>query len=276
MNKSHSISRIGKRWNRLRGRLLDNWEIVHFLNHYLEELKPLIKNKEISPFSLMDIDGKPNKPYKKYKADLYLGVISRIQSKTLLSRTLLESVALTEDFFQDVLVVVYKDYPQKLMSVKNSENENSKKYQKLLKLIIDSPDKDDIIDKLIEEKIRGIFYGNPSDFFLKDKGKLNFKSTFNDSYDNSIILYKEIIARRNIFAHNSGKVDNKYLREVDNPQFTINKKAIIDIDYITQTIRILTGLSAVVTKLVIEGIYKENNTNFICKKVISDLKKDFE
>ena len=168
----HSVSTIGTRWRSLRGSLLDNWEIVNFLLFHLNELKPLLKKKAIKHFSLLDIDEKPGKVYKKYKLETLLGVIARIESKTLFKTILLDQVAQTEDFLQDVMRIVYRDYPAKLASLDNKNQEDPKKYQQLLHRVVTYPSKEALIEKLIDEKIRGVVYGNPLNFFLIDKVKL--------------------------------------------------------------------------------------------------------
>lgn len=223
-NKKYSISNIGTRWRILRGSLLDNWEIANFMLFYLNELKPLIRKGSVNDFTLFDIDNKPGKLYKKYKKDTLIGVITRIESKTLFKNILIDQVALTEDFLQDLMHIVYRDYPERIASVPNENAEDSKKYQKLLQLILKSVDKNEILERLIEEKIRGVFYGKPMEFFTHDKGKLGFNDYFKGNFTRSLDMYAEILARRNIYTHNDGRVDSKYLMEVKRPGYVLGQK----------------------------------------------------
>jgi hypothetical protein len=276
VNKEHSISTLGKRWRNLRGSLLDNWEIVNFLLFYLDELKPLIRNKGVKRFSLLDIDNKAGKYYKGYKPDTLIGVISRIESKTLFKTILIDQVAQTEDFLQDLVYVVYKDYPERLASIQSENSEDAKKYQKLLLLIMKCADREEIIERIIEEKIRGIFYGKPMDFFVLDKAKIGFGDFFKNNFQKSLAKYGEVISRRNIYAHNNGHVDSKYLSEVQNSIFKLDEKALLDLKYITDTTRLCVGISTLSLKLVIENIYKGNLTGHNPHKIILDLTHDYE
>lgn len=276
MNKQHSISKIGKRWRNLRGSLLDNWEIANFLIFHLKELKPLIKSKSIKHFTLPDIDNKLGKYYKGYKADTLIGVITRIESKTLFKSILIDQVSQTEDFLQDLMYVVYKDYPERLASVPNENAEDANKYQKLLQLILKSSDKDEIVERLIEEKIRGIFYGKPLDFFTHDKAKIGFEDFFKSNFTKSLEKYGEVLARRNIYTHNDGRVDSKYLREVKGSKYKLDEKAIIDMQYITDTTRLCVGVCTLALKLVIENIYKGTLTGHNPHKIIKELNRDYE
>jgi type I site-specific restriction endonuclease len=60
------------------------------------------------------------------------------------------------------------------------------------------------------------------------------------------------------FIHNDGKVDSKYIREVENPQYSKGQKPKIDKDYIKHTVIVLRGLAALSTKLVLQNTYKQN------------------
>ncbi|MBV8253958.1 MAG: hypothetical protein JO154_15250 [Chitinophaga sp.] len=276
MNKLHSISDIATKWRILRGSLLDNWEIVNFLLFHLSELRPLIKKGSIKQFSLLDIDNKPGKFYKKYNSNLLLGVAARIEKKTLFKTILLDQVAQTEDFLQDLVYRVYKDYPERLASAANENSEDEKKYQKLLHLIIKSSDKNEIVERLIEEKIRGIFYGKPLDFFIKDKAKIGFDDYFKNNFQITLSKYGEIIARRNLYTHNSGRVDSKYLNEVKSSTFKLGEKAPLDLKYITDTTRLCVGISTLALKQVIENTYKGTLKGHNPNKIINDLKKDYD
>ena len=54
-----------------------------------------------------------------------------------------------------------------------------------------------MIDAIIEEKVRSIFYGNPVEIFTKDKCKLEIGDIFVREYPDSMVYYAEITGRRN-------------------------------------------------------------------------------
>lgn len=129
--------------------------------------------------------------------------------------------------------------------------------KKLINIIIDSDDRQEIISRIIEERVRSLFYGNPVDFFEKDKAKLGFGTYFKDNYKDLLKEYTEITARRNIIVHNSGRVDRKYLREVKSTSYKIGNKIIIEKEYLKRALCILEGLAAAATSEVIKKIYKD-------------------
>jgi hypothetical protein len=100
-----------------------------------------------------------------------------------------------------------------------------------------------------------IFYGNPLDFFQKDKARLEFKDFFKSNYQPQLEQYTEIVARRNIIVHNGGKVDRKYLREVNGATAKLGSVVYLSSDYLRESIVIMEGLGAVATKLILERIY---------------------
>ena len=115
--------------------------------------------------------------------------------------------------------------------------------------------KEEMISKIIEEKLRSIFYGNPLDIFEKDKVQLSFGKYFTDNYQHVLDEYKEITATRNVIIHNNGKVDRKYLREVVGTSYNLRNRIILERQYLKKTLSILEGLAAISSKLVVENIY---------------------
>lgn len=171
-------------------------------------------------------------------------------------KTLYNIVSLTEFYLQDLIYFVYIDQPFKMVYIDQEESPDQQ--LKLLHTIAISEDRDEILDKIAEEKIRSIFYGNPVDFFIKDKAKIGIDKTFGRTYSKAIQQYSELIARRNIITHNDGKVDRKYLREVKNSSFKIGDKPTIDKEYIRDSIKLLRNISAKVTSQVIDVNYNKN------------------
>ena len=145
-------------------------------------------------------------------------------------------------------------FPEKL-NTKDSVEQIGQQI-KLLQTIIESNDKNEIIDKLIEEKMRSIFYGNPVDFFEKDKAKIGLNSYFKDNHKNALKQFAEIVARRNIYVHNNGKVDRKYLREVEGSTAKLGSTLLLSKDYLKQTTILLKDISGMTTKLVLENVFK--------------------
>lgn len=257
--------RIAKKYKSYRQALMSVWETYAFLQFAITQVDQLIKKENFPKFSLEHLANAFNdREYKRHfeKKDV-LGISDRILKKTNLIRAFIDPVALTETYLQELCEIVYKDFPERLLGKdpNNQQVEQEKSQIKLLSLIINSPTKEEILDTIIEEKIRGIFYGNPVDFYVKDKANIGLGTFFKDNHTKTIKRLAEIIARRNVFVHNDGRVDSKYLREVDTPQYSLGKIASLNEHYVRENIYILRGFAATVTKLIIENVYRVKNTN---------------
>ncbi|MFN8288435.1 MAG: hypothetical protein U0V74_16880 [Chitinophagales bacterium] len=257
--------RIAKRYSAFRKDIMSTWESFSFFQFILDNISIQIKKGEFPNFQLEHLSNiKTGNDYKrKFDKKDTLGIVSHLSVRINPTRALLEPVAYTENYLQDLCEIVYKDFPQRLLGkdIDKDNSESEKQRAKLMSVIIKATDREEILEKIIEEKIRGIFYGNPLEFYIKDKANIGIGDYFKQ---NHIITQKkiaEIIARRNIYTHNEGRVDSKYLREVELPQFRLNEKVKIDSLYIRESIIILRGLAATVTKLVIENAYSKTCTS---------------
>lgn len=236
-----------------RRKIKNIWEEYLLLHFSLTELKKSHKNQSIgNNFKRELLLENVMLDYKDIDIHKF---IENLRTNKLNYKTLIEAVSLTETFFQDLTVLVYRDFPIK---VAHNNPDSPQSELKLTQLIVNSADKNEMIEALIEEKVRSIFYGKPTDFFTKDKAKIGFANFFQSNYEGAINEFNEITARRNIFIHNDGKVDSKYIREVKNPQYSKDQKPKIDKAYIKHTVIVLRGLAALSTKLVFQNIYNQN------------------
>ena len=228
------------------------WEEYSFLVHYVyyampEEyvLKSLVVNSES----------------KKTKKDAG-GMQNRFKQGGNTKNHFIDAVGAFENYIASLTKYVYLDYPGKIESGGMDE-------KKLFKLIISSEDKQKMLDIIIEEKIRSIFYGNPIDIFKKDKCHLELGNIFCEQYQDAINLYQEIVGRRNVIIHNNGKIDKKYLRENNGSKLMEGQKIIISEDYLRGTIGLLMGIAAVTTKCVVENIYSGDCEGKMAKAVLA-------
>lgn len=254
MQPSHSISRVHVRYKGFQKDQRDVWESFCIVDFYGPKIKDLVKSDALPP---LDIDRIWNESSRTLEKNDTYGALSSLTQRGNYRRTLLEAVLLFEDYMSDLISGVYMDYPMKLQSEPSSESESENKsgYQKLVRLILDSKDREEVIDRLIEEKVRGIFYGNPVDVFMKDRAKMEFGAYFKDTHKPDVEKFKKIVAARNLIAHNNGRVDRKYQREAD-PTATLGRTLVIDRKFLKDSIYVLSLLAAHATRLVIENIYK--------------------
>jgi len=263
------ISEIVNKYKAFCTEIFESYEDYIFQEFYLPELHQQLKKGTIPLLDFESVYSNRKTPFKK---NFVYGVISRQQTKIIGQRALLRAVSCTEDFLQKVTFRVYRDFEGKL----ETPMETSDQQSKLIKLIIDSSDRNEIIGRISEEKIRGIFYGNPSDFFEKDKARIGLNNYFKDNYKLALEEYKEVIARRNILTHNNGHVDRKYLREVRNTTFKLDEKVTITKAYLKESIFLLHGLSTIVLEQVIKNNYGATKVKERYKAYIRSFDKKYK
>lgn len=261
---------IVKRFKYFRSRIFGTHEDYLFYTFYLPILRKLIKDNQIQTMQYKSIFTNKKDVFKRH----YLfGILNRLEGKITSHRALIESVSYVENFLQELVEQVYKDKPEKLV---NKEIETDPQREKIIQIIIKSNDKEEMLEKIIEEKVRGIFYGNPSDFFEKDKTKIGFNDYFKDNYKRAIAEYKEVIARRNILIHNDGRVDSKYLREITSSHYKINEIPMTDEAYIEKAIFLLHGLCTIVVQQTLKEVYQMNSLSKKYSKLVSFFEKEYK
>ncbi len=249
-----SVFTIHKRFSKFNKEMNEIWESYNLIHFYSKHLHNLIKNDKIPRLSFDRLT--PHRPGTKMlsKANL-LGAISRFDLKTNSRRALLEAVASFEHFLNNLVTIVYMDFPDKLLS--SGGNESSEREEKIISIVVNSVDKSEMVERIVEEKTRSIFYGKPTDFFVRDRARIQLGKYFDSNYTDALKKYAEITARRNIIAHNDGKVDRKYLREVENTTYSLDQKPSIDETYFRDSLYILKGLASCAATLVVRNVYKE-------------------
>ncbi len=167
---------------------------------------------------------------------------------------------------------LYRDFPYKL----ETKDETPDQQSKILKTIINSVDREEIIERLSEEKIRSIFYGKPVDFFKTDKARVGVGNYIKSTYNLALTKFEEIVARRNIYTHNQGKVDRKYLREVTGTTLKLGDKLTITKNYLKDSIKVLLGLTVVTTQLALKNNYNATKISEKLKKQLSIFDKEYK
>lgn len=246
----NSVKNIQTRFKGFDKDMRDAWESYCLVEHLAEGWHTLLKADKVLPLKKLALFGSAEVNLSK-KATY--GAMSHLRDKTQPRTALLESVALFEDYLAWLVRTVLTDSP---FLLKSSSPQAEQEGQKLLNVIVDCSSRDEIIEQVVEEKVRGIFYGNPVDFFKKGKGKMEFGDYFKVKCDKQLEQYAEITARRNVIAHNNGRVDRKYLREVKGSTFKLGQAVPIKSSYLKESISLLVYLAARATELILKNHYK--------------------
>jgi hypothetical protein len=143
------------------------WEDYIALNFYLLEVHRQIKAKAVERVVISRLVNKPR--MQQLGANAIYGIINRIRRKRSGLHAFIDAISLFEHFMSMLVFKVYLDFPAKLKGLsQQGEVETGVRQQKLIDVIFESSDRHEMIHKLVEEKVRGIFYGNPIDLFAKD------------------------------------------------------------------------------------------------------------
>lgn len=250
LESEHYAKNISRRFKTYSSDMKDVWESFEFVNRYLGAIHPLVKGGSLPTFSFRSLHADSTTSVDKNRT---LGYIDHVVRKVNPERSLITSVALTEDFLQDLVRTVYRAFPERIAG--GNSPDAPERIEKVVAVILDSENRDEILERLGDEKVRSAFYGNPVDFFRKDKMKLEFGATFRDDYADSLEAYAEIIARRNIYAHNGGRVDRKYQKETGNQAVKLGNKLPISDVYLRESIMLLRGVSSVAAYVACDRIF---------------------
>jgi transcription elongation factor Elf1 len=190
-------------------------------------------------------------------------------SEWMLEWSLVTAVSLFEGFVSDIAKMAYLEYPEDFL-INSEKIATDQENSKLLAILIKSETREETLEKYVEEKLRGIFYGKPIDLFIpggekaKD-GKLRLNTTgMGETCKTELHEYAEILGRRNLITHNMGRVDAKYLRETEklNTQnkLSLGDKVKITEDYLFRTLEVVDKLAFEYKTMVLarlNGIHKE-------------------
>ncbi|MCS3725541.1 hypothetical protein [Bradyrhizobium betae] len=248
---------IGVLFSSLNTELNEIWEDFIAIDFYLLEVHRQVKAKTLDCLVVPRLVSKPRKQAIS-ASDVY-GVLSRIREHTSGRHAFIDAISSFEQFMSTLVFKVYLDFPRKLKGLsQHSEVETSGRQQKLIEVILESKDRYEILHKLIEEKVRGIFYGNPIDLFAKDKAALGFGQHFKNNKVPLLEALQEMTARRNIIIHNEARVDRKYLLEVPSSPLQLGQKVKIDKHYLERALLVMKDLAADAAQLAATNNYKES------------------
>jgi hypothetical protein len=245
---------IGSLFSELNSELNEIWEDFIAVDYYLREVHGQIKAKTLDRLVIPRLVSRSG--MMPISVDATYGIISRIRERTSPRHAFIDAISAFEQFMSALVFQVYMDFPRKLKGLKAGDEEQ-KRQQKLLEVILGSEDRHEMIHKLVEEKVRGIFYGNPTELFTKDKVAIGFGNHFEANRRPQLEVFREMTARRNVIVHNKGRIDRKYLSEVGAGPLNYGQKVSIDEQYLKRAILIMKDLAADAAQLTATHVYRE-------------------
>lgn len=269
MNNTPTYKKIAIGYKHFKQSINTVWESFQTIDFYLKLNHTQLKHNQIPPLSLRSLQGKVEKTL---SPNVCFGSFDYIINKKNMRMALIESVTIFEEYIGKIVYLVYNDFPEKVKG--SAEKDDSENKDKIMQIIFSSDSKEDIIDRLIEERIRNLFYGNIADLFIKDRAKLELRDTFTIEKHKALVNdFIEISSRRNIYIHNNGRVDRKYIRETKIPDVKIGAVLSIDEEYIKKAINTLKALATIITVTVLKNIYNVDTLSTSIKSVYKHLAK---
>ena len=150
-----------------------------------------------------------------------------------------------------------EEYNRQKQAVPDTEGDLKKNNRKLLGVMQTASNKQEVIDYILEERIMGIFYGDPLAVFQKDKLRFGIHEKMVRDCQHSLSRLREIICRRNLLIHDSGVVNRKYLREVHNSSYAIGDKLGVDRDYFYDSLKVMEEVGRLFTYHMCESVLGE-------------------
>ena len=217
-------------------------EILEFLQKTIIKLSENIKEKDIDGIKEYEYIGMPKELKEAYRKV----EIEEKQAEILYSGSLMLLVTYFENLVSGVFKKDFIKHPQRV-----ALDEKSVSY----KVLSEFGNVIDVKNFLIDQEVTNKMYGSFSEwkYFFNKQMKLEL-----ESWDKKSNVIMEIIARRNLFVHNNGIINNIYINLVkDCDKSKIGEVIEINREYIDQAIDIIeyAGIS-----LIVEVWLKEYST----------------
>lgn len=258
MNKKQGAANIKKNYKKFNFHIQHLWDAFYAIDQGMLLSRKIIK-KERSP--VLKIPVFEERKFKKFTVNTQCGLVEHILKVRNPRIGLFEIISIFEQYLSEILTTVYINFPGKLIS-NNSNGESETKY---LGVILKYDNKEEMIEKIAEEKVRNLMYASMREILVKDRGKLEIGDLF--SKDKKLINeFVELCARRNLFVHNEGRVNKIYLDSVPWSSLKIGEMIKLDKEYISSGIKIVEKISKKMTVHVLKKFYKIK---------LKDIKKDF-
>jgi hypothetical protein len=168
-------------------------------------------------------------------------IFSSFTDRRLYESFLITAIAEFEGFLGKVLQKVLKKHPRKLGIASPGITPCR---GASLEVIFTSKDLNGLLDRTIEEHLRGVFFATPRNYmgyFSKVAGA--------DFGDPAILAYYEIKATRDLFVHSDRRANEIYLEKAgENARAKLGKPISVDSDYFDTSLATLKRISGIVKR----------------------------
>lgn len=215
------------------------WEVHVALTQYLPEAESRIYAGRLPPLRIAPFVQPSNAVDK--SARTTVGVLQRARVRSS-HRTLIEAVARFEVFVGEVAKSVYFAFgPERLTGPDGITNDSQ--LGRLVGWVFESADRDEIIERIIDDRVRSLTYGNGADLLVKDRARLGLGTHFRNGHDTALDSYAEVLGRRNVIVHSAGRIDRAYLARHPDSSLKLGSKVAVSDGYLGAALGVLRQLA---------------------------------
>jgi hypothetical protein len=226
------------------------WEGYEILRAVFPIARPAIKAGASVTFRSIP---QPNNS-KRLSVNDAMGVISRYETLTAPAQTLVQAISLFEQLLADIALRVWVDYPAEVYRSNLTVSED--RWQaNLLQIILESSDREEIMERLARSRIQTIGLGNVVEILTRDALRLRVAAHFETGHDDLVETLKEASARRNLWVHNDGRVDRRYRNAVPASTLRLGARAAVDTDYLLGALAAVRTLGSCVAYMAVTANY---------------------
>lgn len=213
----HSVNPLYSAYSEAIEAINQEFFVTNISYQSLQEFREICKKKDASVKISIPI---PSTKGPTIRQERRKSTIVEMLKKTLrtdlFASSLSTCISAFEAFLQEVLFVVLHNKPEKLLLGK------SEKPSVPLELLIKANNKDEVLIKVIQDKVISLFYASPKEYFNKLKAYLEI------NIDETLFFsFIEMKATRDLIIHNKSRVNQLYVDKCGDYARTTNIKQMI-------------------------------------------------
>lgn len=211
------------------------WETSRAIATYLPQARLLLRQGQLAPLELGSFVEPPNS---RNRGPETFGILQRAES-SFPTRGLIAAVSSFELHLGSIAKLVYLNTdPSTVISL---EDASDARIKKLVSWVFDSADREELIDQILDDKIRSVLSDGIVEVLMKDRLKLGLGRHFQTGHDEVLDLYGEISARRNVIIHQGGRADRAYRARHDGVR--VGQRLIVGESYLASALAVMRHLA---------------------------------
>lgn len=215
-------------------------DVFFWVNFSIQTINEELKDKDIIQFSVPKT--KNSKNLRPIIRQCTHKLKERILKKDIINSGFISIVSGIEDYFSKIIeMILLFDNRRIKINIKGNESKSSIELNDVIDLT-----KEELINKVINDRIYSFTYASPKE------QKIYFKNALSIDIEDSLwAKWVEIKARRDLWIHNNGIIDEKYNYKTNNAFGTkIGEEALITSEYFSEIVASTKTLSGQIYSLI--------------------------